>query len=77
MSFIRTHLENAKEHVSEAEHEVKIVMSEILKRKINDIANIGSLRDAKRMLEDVYKILDRVQHNIGTISYDTEVEEGR
>ena len=75
MSFITTHLEVAKEHVSDAEHEVKIVMSELLKDKMGDMKNIAMLRDAHRMLQEVYRLLDTVHYNVSKNTY--HEEEGR
>ena len=64
MSFITTHLEIAKDSVSNAEHEVKIVMSELLKRKTGDLKNLPILQDACKMLQEVYRMLEIVQHNV-------------
>ena len=57
MSFITTHLEIAKDSVSNAQHEVKIVMSELLKRKMGDSKNLAILQDAYKMLQEVYRML--------------------
>jgi hypothetical protein len=57
MSFITTHLEIAKDSVSNAQHEVKIVMSELLKRKMGDSKNLAILQDAYTMLQDIYRML--------------------
>ena len=57
MSFITTHLEMAKDSVSDAQHEVKIVMSELLKRKMGDSKNLAILQDAYTMLQDIYRML--------------------
>ena len=67
-------LDVAKDHVSEADHEVKLVMSEILKYHRTDIKNITILRDAHRMLEEVYRMLDKVQHDYHGTSSDTDIE---
>lgn len=64
MSFITTHLEIAKDSVSNAEHEVKIVMSELLKRKTGDSKNLPILQDAYKMLQEVYRMLEIVEHNV-------------
>ena len=64
MSFITTHLEIAKDSVSNAEHEVKIVMSELLKRKTGDSKNLAILQDAYKMLQEVYRLLGIVQDNV-------------
>ena len=57
MSFITTHLEMAKDSVSDAQHEVKIVMSELLKRKTSDSKNLAILQEAYKMLQEVYRML--------------------
>ena len=57
MSFISTHLEMAKDSVSDAQHEVKIVMSELLKRKTSDSKNLEILQEAYKMLQEVYRML--------------------
>lgn len=57
MSFISTHLEMAKDSVSDAQHEVKIVMSELLKRKTSDSKNLAILQEAYKMLQEVYRML--------------------
>ena len=57
MSFISTHLEMAKDSVSDAQHEVKIVMSELLKRKTSDSKNLAILQEAYKMLQEVYHML--------------------
>ena len=64
MSFISTHLEMAKDSVSDAQHEVKIVMSELLKRKTSDSKNLAILQDAYKMLQEVYHLLGIVQDNV-------------
>jgi len=75
MSSVTTHLEVAKEHVSDAEHEVKIVMSELLKDKMGDLKNVAMLRDAHKMLQEVYLLLDTVKYNVSKNTY--HEEEGR
>jgi hypothetical protein len=57
MSFITTHLEIAKDSVSNAQHEVKIVMSELLKQKMSDSKNLAILQEAYKMLQEVYRML--------------------
>ena len=57
MSFITTHLEIAKDSVSDAQHEVKIVMSELLKQKMGNSKNLAILQEAYKMLQEVYRML--------------------
>ena len=57
MSFITTHLEMAKGRVSDAQHEVKIVMSELLKQKMGNSKNLAILQEAYKMLQEVYRML--------------------
>ena len=57
MSFITTHLEIAKDSVSNAQHEVKIVMSELLKQKMSDSKNLAILQDTYKILQEVYRML--------------------
>ena len=57
MSFISTHLEMAKDSISNAQHEVKIVMSELLKQKMGNSKNLLILQEAYKMLQEVYCML--------------------
>jgi hypothetical protein len=64
MAIVKDILELAQEEVSEAQYNVKIAMSEILKRSTTSpsgISKITMLRDARRMLEEVYKLLETVK----------------
>ena len=57
MSFITTHLEMAKDSVSDAQHEVKIIMSELLKQKMGNSKNLLIMQEAYKMLQEVYCML--------------------
>jgi len=57
MSFITTHLEMAKDSVSDAQHKMKIVMSELLKQKMGNSKNLAILQEAYKMLQEVYRML--------------------
>ena len=64
MAIVKDILELTQEQVSEAQYNVKIAMSEILKRSSttpHSISKITMLRDARRMLEEAYRLLDTVK----------------
>ena len=66
MPEVYEYLTTAQHHVSEAEHEVKVALSALLRRDtmhIGDtrISKISTLRDAYRMLEEVYRMLESVK----------------
>lgn len=64
MSLITPHLEIAKDSICNAQHEVKIVMSELLKIKMGDSNNLATMQDAYKMLQDVYYILGTMQDKV-------------
>ena len=47
----------AKDSVSDAQHEVKIIMSELLKQKMGNSKNLAILQEAYKMLQEVYRML--------------------
>ena len=66
MSVVKDILELTQEQVSEAQYNVKVAMSEILKHSSTtphstQLNKITMLRDARRMLEEVYRLLETVK----------------
>ena len=65
MASIISHIENAKDRASDAQHDVKLALSEVLVKApfaSNDKLRIVTmLRDARHQLEDVYKLLASIR----------------
>jgi len=63
MAEVLENLENAQRHVSEAEYELKVALSNLLKRGGAD-DKISVLRDAHRKLQEVYRMIEGVKNTL-------------